>query len=591
MFEWLFKLFGYEKAQNSQILQEAMAKAEDLANTNEMLKTQNEVLTRDRDELFSHNQNLLFQQKLIAKLLSDKDKNEHLKAFHKLLYEDFMDFANSEDSLPNEAQMFIKLQSIERELQVAISCAEIYNKNIIAVAGSFSSGKSAFISSFFADKNISLPQSIQPTTAISTFVLDGNTVELYGVSNEGDEVNLSELDREIHSKIHHELIENFGFRLKKLMPFMMLRAPLKDEAKHLCFIDTPGFDAPKTGTLTKDDEASAREFLDDANALIWLVTAGSGTIRDAELKFLSGLDLSDKKLFIVISRIGSSIPSQLQEIADNLASTLDSYGLDYEGISAYDSQKGEERLFEKMSLKDFLSIQSEATNLQKSLVSRLYEVRDAYKNAIKAKQAKRAKIQSELHSLEGDLSATNVKDKHFARLTEIQRYFKDDGHSKAQLNKLEKSIAAMKGVIDEIFGKQLVFDEPKAAQKESLASGNDDERYEQWLEKQDEKSKQVVKKAKTRTTRARQVKKDYSKEKLNAMLLNACKGRLGKKKTALDFIAKECGISIEKAKELYEAKMKEIQDSNADSERKNVGFGGFFGLLFGKQLESEKDEK
>ena len=249
MFERLFKLFGYEKiAKNSSILEETMAK--DLAKTNEMLKNQNEVLTRDRDELFSQKNNLLFQQRLIAKLLSDKDKNEHLKAFHKLIYEDFMDFANSEDSLPNEAQMFIKLQNIERELQVAISC--VYNKNIIAVAGSFSSGKSAFISSFFADKSIALPQDIKPSTAISTFVLDGASVGLYGVSNDGDEVNLSELDSEIHKKMNHELIQNFGFRLKKLMPFMMLRAPLKDEAKHLCFIDTPGYN-PATNEQTKDD--------------------------------------------------------------------------------------------------------------------------------------------------------------------------------------------------------------------------------------------------------------------------------------------------------------------------------------------------
>ena len=589
MLERLFKLFGYEKiSKNSSILEETMAKAKDLAKTNEVLKNQNEVLTKDRDELFSQKNNLLFQQKLIAKLLSDKDKNEHLKAFHKLIYEDFMDFANSEDSLPNEAQMFIKLQSIERELQVAISCAEIYNKNIIAVAGSFSSGKSAFISSFFADKSIALPQDIKPSTAISTFVLDGASVGLYGVSNDGDEVNLSELDREIHKKMNHELIQNFGFRLKKLMPFMMLRAPLKDEAKHLCFIDTPGYN-PATNEQTKDDEASAREFLADANALIWLISAQAGTISQSDLEFLNTLDLSDKKLFILLNKADSKPQSQLKEIAHNLASTLDSNGLDYEGISAYDSRKGEEKLFEKLSLKDFLSTQDKATNLQKNLVLRLYEVRDAYKNAICAKQAKRAKIEGELHSLDGDLSETRVDEKHFTRLKEIQRYFKDDGNSKKQLNKLEKSIAAMKGIIDEIFGKQLVLDEPKRAQ--SLASGNDDERYAQWLENSDENSKQVVEKAKARTTRAS--RKDYSKAKLNAMLLEACKGKLGDINEATAYLAKECGISIEKAKELYEAKMKEIQNGNADLGQKNESFDGLSRFLypFGKQLESEKDKK
>ena len=588
MFERLFKLFGYEKiAKNSSILEETMAKAKDLAKTNEVLKNQNEVLTRDRDELFLQKNNLLFQQRLIAKLLSDKDKNEHLKAFHKLIYEDFMDFANSEDSLPNEAQMFIKLQNIERELQVAISC--VYNKNIIAVAGSFSSGKSAFISSFFADKSIALPQDIKPSTAISTFVLDGASVGLYGVSNDGDEVNLSELDGEIHKKMNHELIQNFGFRLKKLMPFMMLRAPLKDEAKHLCFIDTPGYN-PATNEQTKDDEASAREFLADANALIWLISAQAGTISQSDLEFLNTLDLSDKKLFILLNKADSKPQSQLKEIALKIAETLDGYGLDYEGISAYDSRKGEEKLFEKLSLKDFLSTQDKATNLQKNLVLRLYEVRDAYKNAIKAKQATRAKLESELHSLEGDLSATRVDEKHFTRLKEIQRYFKDDGNSKEQLNKLEKSIAAMKGIIDEIFGKQLVLNEPKRAKKGSLAS-NKDAKNSQGLENLDENSKQVVEKAKARTARAS--RKDYSKAKLNAMLLEASKGRLGDKDEVTAYLAKECGISIEKAKELYEAKMKETQNGNADLGQKNESFGGFFRFLYPlwQTAESEKDKK
>ncbi|TQR56598.1 hypothetical protein [Campylobacter troglodytis] len=351
---------------------------------------------------------------------------------------------------------------------------------------------------------------------------------------------------------------------------------------------------PATNEQTKDDEISAREFLADANALIWLISAQAGTISQSDLEFLNTLDLSDKKLFILLNKADSKPQSQLKEIALKIAETLDGYGLDYEGISAYDSRKGEEKLFEKLSLKDFLSTQDKATNLQKNLVLRLYEVRDAYKNAIKAKQATRAKLESELHSLEGDLSATRVDEKHFTRLKEIQRYFKDDGNSKEQLNKLEKSIAAMKGIIDEIFGKQLVLNEPKRAKKGSLAS-NKDAKNSQGLENLDENSKQVVEKAKARTARAS--RKDYSKAKLNAMLLEARKGKLGDKDEAAAYIAKECGISIEKAKELYEAKMKETQNGNADLGQRNGSFGGLFGSLIRaldvvtKQLESKKDKK
>lgn len=69
-------------------------------------------------------------------------------------------------------------------------------------------------------------------------MIDEAKCKLLGVSNEGVEVNLSALDKEIHSKLAHGFIEKFGFKLKKLMPFMVFQIALDDEFKHLCFIDT-----------------------------------------------------------------------------------------------------------------------------------------------------------------------------------------------------------------------------------------------------------------------------------------------------------------------------------------------------------------
>lgn len=116
---------------------------------NERLKSKNSILQEKNEALSAENNNLNFQHQLIAKLLSDKEPNEDLARFRKLLNEDFMDFANQDDSLANEAEMLLKLQNIEKELVIASTCPQIYNKAIIAVAGTFSSGKSTFISSFF----------------------------------------------------------------------------------------------------------------------------------------------------------------------------------------------------------------------------------------------------------------------------------------------------------------------------------------------------------------------------------------------------------------------------------------------------------
>ena len=445
------------KSKNS-ILQE---KNETLQNQNQNLQSQNLVLQKSaslqrNEALSAENNSLNFQRKLIAKLLSDKEPNADLARFRKLLNEDFMDFANQDDSLANEAEMVLKLQNIEKELVVVSTCPQIYNKEIIAVAGVFSAGKSAFISSLFKDESVSLPQDTRASTAISTFVISEKQCKLLGVSNEGVEVNLSALDKEIHAKLKHEFIEKFGFKLKKLMPFMVFQIALNDEFGHLCFIDTPGINAPNEG-FTSDDEKNAKEFLDDAGALLWLINITDGVIAKKSLTFLKNLD-ERKKLFIVLNRadLRKTNPKVIKEIIDGIAETLDDNFIDFEGISAYSAEKKREYLFETMSLKEFLRTFKAEQNLQKELVNQLDEVFDEYKKAILKKSEKRKQIQNKLHSFGIDLIEMNLDNEaNFEKLNQIKLYFDDDDKAKSSLQKLEEIRQEMKSAIDALFGRHL----------------------------------------------------------------------------------------------------------------------------------------
>lgn len=448
------------KSKNS-ILQE---KNETLQNQNQNLQSQNLVLQESaslqrNEALSAENNSLNFQRKLIAKLLSDKEPNADLARFRKLLNEDFMDFVNQDDSLANEAEMLLKLQNIEKELVIASTCPQIYNKAIIAVAGTFSSGKSTFISSFFDDIKISLPQALEPSTAISTFVINETKCELLGVSNESVEVNLSALDKEIHSKLAHGFIEKFGFKLKKLMPFMVFQIALDDELKHLCFIDTPGINAPDKG-FTSNDEKNAKEFLDDAGALLWLINADAGTISQSDLDFLDDKELAlsrkKKKLFIVLNRADLKTESELKEIINKIKQALEDNFIDFEGISAYSAEKKREYLFETMSLKEFLRTFKAEQNLQKELVNQLDEVFDEYKKAILKKSEKRKQIQNKLHSFGIDLIEMNLDNEtNFEKLNQIKLYFDDDDKAKSSLQKLEEIRQEMKSAIDALFGRHL----------------------------------------------------------------------------------------------------------------------------------------
>lgn len=55
-------------------------------------------------------------------------------------------------------------------------------KTVVAVAGSFSSGKSSFMNSFFVNRNVKLPTGMTQTTAISSYVMPDEVPSIMGHS-------------------------------------------------------------------------------------------------------------------------------------------------------------------------------------------------------------------------------------------------------------------------------------------------------------------------------------------------------------------------------------------------------------------------
>lgn len=401
--------------------------------------------------LLAQKANLAFKNQLITNLLKDdSNKNESLAKFHTLLYKDFYDFANKENSLANEAEAFYILQSIEKELEIVTIYPELYKRAIIGVGGAFSAGKSAFISSFMSSDSVKLPIDATPTTAIPTFVMPDSSTKLNAFSQGGARVNLSELDSEIHNKINHAFIEDFGFDLKKILPFMVLQTPLCYE--NLCFVDTPGYNPPTSDYA--DDKQTAMEFLDNINALIWLVDIGNGAIPSDDLAFLSEMDLNGKKLYIVLNKAEPKTSDEISGIISGVKDTLDDNGIEYEGISAYSAKKKREFDFEGIKLQDFLeSIQTEH-RLHENLIKRLFEVYEMYAKAMLTKQANKKAIYDALHSLDLDLFEKKMGDKDRARqrVTKIQRIFESNAESEL-FETLKRIVIDMQNVIDEIFGK------------------------------------------------------------------------------------------------------------------------------------------
>ncbi len=335
------------------------------------------------------------QLDLVAKILAAKeaenDASKYLHDYRKLLEDDYMKFARNETTFTADADARRTLREVADELENIASFPMLYTKNIVAVAGGFSSGKSKFLNTFFKTKDVQLSIGIKPVTAIPTYIVSGKNSSVVAFTPDGRQ---GEIPASIFSKIDHALIDELGFNLKSIMPYVTVATPFKDETDaydNICFIDTPGYD-PGSGGESDEDKGIAFDAVRDASALIWAVSVKDGTIHDKSIDFLNKILEEDpnKRLYVVCTKADLA-KSQLQNVMSHISEILNDNGINFEGISAFSSQKeGEEFLFEEnpTSVYDFIKKQNTVLiDVMKKCAkntSKVDEVFDGYKNSINA---------------------------------------------------------------------------------------------------------------------------------------------------------------------------------------------------------------
>lgn len=375
-------------------------------------------------------------------------KNKELEEFKLLLTHDFIEFANNESALAEEAKAILLLQNVEKRLEKITSFPSIYNKNIVAVGGGFSAGKSEFINSFIIDKEIKLPVGINPVTAIPTYITVGKSNSIKGYSYKG---GIVELSAQLYKQLSHDFIKSLGFNLKDIAPIMAIETPM-ESYENICFIDTPGYNPSNTG-YTDSDEDTSKEYLEHANTLLWTIGIDTnGTIPVSDLDFLENISLEDKKIYIIANKADLRSSDDVEDILDVFEEILDEYDIEYEGISAFSSINKEERTYRKESLFEFLEQVNSPVEIQKSILFELNSVFEMYKNAIHEQISWTKSIQSNFKSLELDLLEISIdeSDKANQRLEKMKDLFKTS-HLKKQLKELEELKEKMTQSVKEVF--------------------------------------------------------------------------------------------------------------------------------------------
>lgn len=414
------------------------------------LKTLNEKhikLNQNYEELY-------FKNNLIAHLLKANYIHEGVREYESILENDFMEFANEESSLKEEALALLKLQRIGKELRSISSYPEFYNKKVVAVGGGFSAGKSEFISSLFENDSVKLPVGIKPTTAIPTYVMNSDNVGLLGASPKGEMIDLLKIEPNIYKKLSHDFIRSFGFNLKDIMPYMVLTNKLS--YKHICFVDTPGYNPSSSEqSHTNEDRETADNFIKEAGALIWLIPVTAGTIPQSDLEFLDEATSEKKTLYVVLNKCDQRPLSDVEDIMEEIATELDNYGIEYQGISAYSSKMKKEYSYFRKSLKAFFIEQDLEINRIQEIYESLDSVNVMYKKAIQADIKKNKKIKDKLFTIRQSL-ASNWRNDDEDKVDELMKYF-DISSQESHLLKLKSVMEKFNNALEMIFPKHILL--------------------------------------------------------------------------------------------------------------------------------------
>jgi len=294
---------------------------------------------------------------LLARLVSvheglPTDVEAKLTELERLINEDFMEICEH-DNLPNEAEMYGKLRQAFIDLRDLASFPALANKNVIGVGGSFSAGKSMFLNSLIGCQDL-LPTGINPTTAIPTYLSHGEEDTILAITTFG---NVVDMDRDAVKAICHEFYDNY-----KIQPKTFIRSLNVSTSnfpyRNLAFVDTPGYSkADEEQHLSLSDRDIACRELRLAQTMVWLMDITNGTIRQADLEFISQVRKElcfSQPMFVVLNKADLLVGKNLDEVLAEVEKTFQHTGIPVSGIIAYDSVEGRPLSIVGESLTEYL---------------------------------------------------------------------------------------------------------------------------------------------------------------------------------------------------------------------------------------------
>lgn len=294
---------------------------------------------------------------------------------------------------PNFPELYFDFEQIYGQFHDFLLFDKLIGKNIVALGGSFSSGKSSFLNSILG-KSI-LPAHLDPSTSVPTYVIYGAEESAWGI-NEFD-VKLDLTFPDIKSIAHgfgnsdmdeeDETVKSDGITLGHLLQSVFVSAP-NLSYRNIAFLDTPGYSKPDSSSYSaKTDERIARAQLNSSNYILWFIPADAGVITADDVAFLDSLDKSIPKLIIITKADKAPNEGELASMREKVKSTLDVKGIRYEDVLLFSRRKGQE--YDKEKIQGYLSKLDGAkqeVDFARSFKKLFVECRKFYDETLKEKE-------------------------------------------------------------------------------------------------------------------------------------------------------------------------------------------------------------
>ena len=356
-------------------------------------------------------------------------------------------------------ELYVDFKSEYEKFRDFILYDKLIGKNIIALGGGFSSGKSSFLNRIMGRPV--LPVDIDPSTSVPTYIVAGQAHEVEGINVFDKKVAMQ--PRDIRSISHgfgqlneEDAEEELGtpvntVTLGHILNTIFFSTPLHKYA-NIAFLDTPGYSKPDSEKYSaKTDEQIARGQLNSSNYILWFVQADAGTITEEDIKFIKSLR-EDIPLLIILNKADKKTCRDLKDIIAKIKTNLELKGIRYLDVLAFSDRldeigDGELADFIRQNT-DRIMAQIATWNQQiyESNFARNFKVlfmrcRDFYESEIEEESRRLSRLNLTLTKLSGEDVPAEILEPVYLVVKEIQK----------NINKLKEIQKLVKDLQNEFF--------------------------------------------------------------------------------------------------------------------------------------------